>query len=65
MQRGSLAAVLRVVRFELPDASKLGIPDTVMNLAHTGNGIQFYGCPRVQDHVKAFSRRQHLRRHAR
>ena len=39
MQRGSLAAVLRVVRFELPDASKLGIPDTVMNLAHTGNGM--------------------------
>ena len=27
MQRGSLAAVLRVVRFELPDAAKLGIPD--------------------------------------
>ena len=39
MQRGSLAAVLRVVRFELPDASKLGIPDGVMNLAHTQNGM--------------------------
>ena len=39
MQRGSLAAVLRVVRFELPDASKLGIPDVVMNLANTQNGM--------------------------
>jgi len=39
MQRGSLAAVLRVVRFELPDAAKLGIPDVVMNLAHTANGM--------------------------
>lgn len=39
MQRGSLAAVLRVVRFELPDASKLGIPPTVMNLANTSNGM--------------------------
>ena len=39
MQRGSLAAVLRVVRFELPDAGKLGIPQTVMNLAHTASGM--------------------------
>ena len=39
MQRGSLAAVLRVVRFELPDPAKLGIPDVVMNLAHTPTGM--------------------------
>ena len=39
MQRGSLAAVLRVVRFELPDAGRLGIPQTVMDLANTGSGM--------------------------
>lgn len=39
MQRGSLAAVLRVVRFELPDAKKLGLPDAVMNLAGVKNGM--------------------------
>ena len=29
-QRSSLAVVLRVIRFGLPDASKLGIPEPVM-----------------------------------
>ena len=32
-QRGSLAAVIRVIRFELPDAGKLGIPEEVLSLA--------------------------------
>ena len=39
MQRGSMAAVLRVVRFELPDAKKLGLPDVVMQLADVKNGM--------------------------
>lgn len=39
MQRSSLAAVLRVVRFELPDPAKLGIPDAVMNLYNTVSGM--------------------------
>lgn len=39
MQRGSLAAVLRVVRFELPDAEKLGLPASVMQLADEKNGM--------------------------
>ena len=39
MQRGSLAAVLRVVRFELPDPRRLGIPDSVMGLADTQSGM--------------------------
>ena len=39
MQRGSLAAVLRVVRFSLPDAGKLGIPENIMRLADTGSGM--------------------------
>jgi len=39
MQRGSLAAVLRVVRFELPDPAGLGIPPVVMNLANTQTGM--------------------------
>lgn len=32
-QRGSLAAVIRVIRFELPDPVKLGIPEEVLALA--------------------------------
>lgn len=38
-QRGSFSAVLRCVPFELPDASKLGIPDSVMDIAGCRNGI--------------------------
>lgn len=38
-QRGSYAAVLRYVPFELPDAKTLGIPDEVMQLAGCKNGI--------------------------
>ena len=32
-QRGSLAAVIRVVRFELPDAGQLNLPDVIMGIA--------------------------------
>lgn len=39
MQRNSQAAVLRVVRFELPDPSLLGIPDTIMDLWKTKKGM--------------------------
>lgn len=38
-QRGSLAAVLRVVAFGLPDPKALHIPDSVMNLATRRRGI--------------------------
>ncbi len=38
-QRGSFAAVLRVVSFELPDASKLHIPETVIDLYNIKNGM--------------------------
>lgn len=38
-QRGSLAAVLRVVAFGLPDPKALHIPDSVMNLANRRRGI--------------------------
>ncbi len=38
-QRGSLAAVLRVVAFELPDYTALGIPDTVINLYKKNKGL--------------------------
>ncbi|MCI5773387.1 MAG: PilT/PilU family type 4a pilus ATPase [Erysipelotrichaceae bacterium] len=38
-QRGSLAAVLRVVRFELPDYRDYHINDTVMNLANLTKGL--------------------------
>ena len=38
-QRGTLAAVLRVVPFELPDVKKLGIPDVVLGLASKKRGM--------------------------
>ena len=38
-QRGSYAAVLRYVPFELPDAKSLGIPDNVMDISKSKNGI--------------------------
>lgn len=39
MQRNSQAAVLRVVRFELPDPQQLHVPDTIMNLWKTKKGM--------------------------
>jgi len=38
-QRGSYAAVIRIVSFDLPDPIALGIPDQVMNLADTKSGL--------------------------
>lgn len=38
-QRGSYAAILRYVPFELPDASALGIPEEVMSLSESKGGI--------------------------
>ena len=38
-QRGSLAAVLRVVRFELPDSKELNIPDTVIKMSNFQKGL--------------------------
>jgi len=38
-QRGSLAAVIRVIRFGLPNPSKLGIPESVLSLAENKKGL--------------------------
>ena len=38
-QRGSLAAVIRVIHFGLPDPAKLGIPETVLSLADNKKGL--------------------------
>ncbi len=38
-QRGSLAAVIRCVRFSLPDPHALRIPDVVMKLSEKRNGV--------------------------
>ena len=38
-QRGSLAAVIRVIRFGLPDPKKLGIPESVLSLADNKKGL--------------------------
>ena len=38
-QRGSLAAVIRVVKFELPDPVLLGIPQTVLDLGQLKKGL--------------------------
>lgn len=38
-QRGSLAAVLRVIKFGLPDPAQLHIPESVLSLADTKKGL--------------------------
>lgn len=38
-QRGSFAAVIRIVRFDLPDPHELMIPDVVLNLAKNTRGL--------------------------
>lgn len=38
-QRGSLAAVIRIIRFGLPDPEKLGIPESVLSLADSKRGL--------------------------
>ncbi len=38
-QRGSLAVVIRVIHFGLPDPVKLGIPESVLSLADTKKGL--------------------------
>ena len=38
-QRGSLAAVIRVIKFGLPDPVELGIPESVLSLAENKKGL--------------------------
>lgn len=38
-QRGSIAAIIRVVAFELPDSEELNIPRSVMDIAQLKNGL--------------------------
>lgn len=38
-QRGSLAAVIRVVSFDIPDYHELGIPESVMGLSEEAHGL--------------------------
>lgn len=38
-QRGSIAAIIRVVAFELPDSTELHIPKTVIEVAQLKNGL--------------------------
>lgn len=38
-QRGTFAAVIRVVRFTLPDPKDIGLPDIVLNLAEKTKGM--------------------------
>lgn len=38
-QRGSMAAVIRVISFELPDAQSLGIPSQIINLGELAHGL--------------------------
>ena len=38
-QRGSVSAVIRVIRFGIPDPAALGIPESVLQLADNKNGL--------------------------
>ena len=44
-QRGSLALVIRVVSFSLPDRNALGIPDNVMAFANAPHGLVLFTGP--------------------
>lgn len=44
-QRGSLALVIRVVSFSLPDPRSLGIPDNVMSFAQYSRGLVLFTGP--------------------
>lgn len=39
MQRGSMAAVIRIITFELPDSRALGIPEAVISLGSLPRGL--------------------------
>lgn len=39
MQRGSMAAVIRVIAFELPDPGSLGIPSRIIELGNISKGL--------------------------
>ena len=39
MQRGSMAAVIRIITFDLPDPKALGIPDAVIRLGNLSRGL--------------------------
>lgn len=39
MQRGTMAAVVRIITFQLPDYKELNIPDSVIDLSDAGKGL--------------------------
>lgn len=39
MQRGSAAAVIRIIAFSLPNPKEIGIPQAILNLANYRNGL--------------------------
>lgn len=38
-QRSALSAVIRIITFDLPDYSELGIPDTIINMGNGSDGM--------------------------
>lgn len=38
-QRNALSAVIRIITFDLPDYSELGIPDTIINMGNGSDGM--------------------------
>lgn len=45
MQRGSLAAIFRIVKFDLPDFTTLNIPEPIMDLSNTKKGLVLFTGP--------------------
>ena len=64
-QRGSLAAVIRVVPFSIPDYRKLGIPEQVMELAQLHSGLVLFtgiaGCGKSTTQACLVDRINHTR----
>jgi twitching motility protein PilT len=45
MQRGSIAAVLRIVRFDIPSAKELSIPDDILRFSKINKGLVIISGP--------------------
>lgn len=45
MQRGSIAAVLRIVRFDIPSAKELGIPEDILRFSKITKGLVIISGP--------------------
>lgn len=54
-QRGSLAAVIRIILFTLPDPEELGIPQDIIELANINKGMVLVTGPGLYDRLHQYA----------